>query len=51
MREKILRDTFYYPQHLVQELEQAIALTANLLMIVVPNEDTEKVIKERCLLE
>lgn len=51
MREKSLRDTFYYPQHLVQELEQAIVLTANLLVIVVPNEDIEKVIKERCLLE
>jgi hypothetical protein len=51
MREKSLRDTFYYPQHLVQELEQAIALTANLLVIVVPNEDIGKAIKEMCLLE
>jgi hypothetical protein len=41
----------YYPQNLVQELEKTITMTANLLVIVVPNEEMGKLIKERYLLE
>ena len=51
MRDKSLRDTFYYSQHLVQELGQAIERTANLLVIVVPNEDIGKATRAKCLLE